>query len=95
MVTQIKTSLSSTRIFLNAFASPVCTRMAFFFTLFLVFELSTMVEGKSLGKSAYKNGTIVSKGGRYLTLDPAQGITGEYSNTPNGRNILRFISVEI
>jgi hypothetical protein len=52
-----------------------------------------MVEGKSLGKSAYKNGTIVSKGGRYLTLD-TQGITGEYSNTPNGRNMLS-LSVEI
>ena len=58
--------------------------------LFLVNERSTTVEARSLGKDGYKNVTILNNDGRYLTLGK-QAITGEYSNSPYGKNISDFV----
>jgi hypothetical protein len=55
-----------------------------------VYELSFAVEGKSPAKmNVFKNVTVVSKTGRYLTIGK-RGITGEYSNSPYGKNILEI-----
>ena len=87
MVSQFKKSLSSTRIVPEPFTSR---RTALFLILFLVYELSFAVEGKSPAKmNAFKNVTVVSKTGRYLTIGK-RGITGEYSNSPYGKNILEI-----
>jgi hypothetical protein len=83
----IKKSLSSTRIFPHHFTSR---RAALFLIIFLVYLLSIAVEGKSTAKSnSFKNVTVVSKTGRYLTIGK-RGITGEYSNSPYGKNILEM-----
>jgi hypothetical protein len=52
-----------------------------------VYELYIAVEAKSTARmNAFKNVTLVSKTGRYLTIGK-QGITGQYSNSPYGKNI--------
>ena len=84
MTNRIIIKRGSTRIFPEHFTSR---RAALFLILFLVYELYIAVEAKSTARmNAFKNVTLVSKTGRYLTIGK-QGITGQYSNSPYGKNI--------
>lgn len=63
------------------------TKSLYFLLMVLMLELSSTTEAKSVTKAmnAYKNVTLVSKAGRYLTIG-TQGITGEDSSSIYGRN---------
>jgi hypothetical protein len=91
MVLQIKISLSASRIFL---ATPPLgnIRMVLLLTLFLLYELSSTVEAKALPTKA-DNVTVVTKTGRHLTIGK-QGITGEFSSNPYGKNFLLYVTLK-
>ena len=80
-------SLSSSRIRLETLTPPLWnTRVLLFLVFFLVHELSIAVEAKPAAKmNASKKITVVSKAGIYLTIGK-QGISGEYSDSPYGKN---------
>jgi hypothetical protein len=80
-------SLSSSRIRLETLTPPLWnTRVLLFLVFFLANELSIAVEAKPGAKmNAFKNVTVVNKAGRYLTIGK-QGISGESSYSPYGKN---------
>ena len=66
--------------------------MVLLLTLFLLYELSSTVEAKALPTKA-DNVTVVTKTGRHLTIGK-QGITGEFSSNPYGKNFLLYVTLK-